>query len=139
MMKVIEKVREETSKGRFMLYAPGHIHLNGFSPTNVEHTKVRLGDPIVGYEDEEMQLYLAPEVLRGEPATEKSCNFNLAVIWDELLNNSRYFKTVTELESPTCNISLTQMILKFATIASTQFSRAHSSRCLPRIPSVEST
>jgi hypothetical protein len=35
MVKVIEKVMEETSKGRFMLYTPDHIHLNGFSPSNV--------------------------------------------------------------------------------------------------------
>jgi hypothetical protein len=58
---------------------------------------VKLGEPIADREDEEMQLYLAPEILRNEPATEKSCNFNLAIIWDELLNGTLFFKTPTEI------------------------------------------
>ena len=48
---------------------------------------VRLGAPIdsnkIAKADE---LYLAPEVLKGGKITSKSVVFNLAIIWDELIN-----------------------------------------------------
>jgi hypothetical protein len=48
MIKVMEKVKEETSKGRYMHYSPENIHVAGYSPnsSNLESVKVKLGEPI---------------------------------------------------------------------------------------------
>lgn len=105
MIKVMEKVNEETLKGRYMSYSPENIHISNFSLNgSLDELRVRLGDPI-DRSNPATQLYLAPEILRGDTATDKSSNFNLAVIWDELLNGSPYFKTTAEIESPTCTLS----------------------------------
>lgn len=61
MIKVMEKVKEETSKGRYMHYSPDNIHVAGFSPSssNLESVKIKLGEPI-NREDEDTMVYLAP-------------------------------------------------------------------------------
>lgn len=46
---------------------------------------------------------MSPEALRGETSSDKSCVFNIGVIWDELLHNGVYFKTPSEIESSACN------------------------------------
>jgi hypothetical protein len=50
-------------------------------------------------------MYLSPEVLRNEAATEKSCVFNLAVIWDEMLHGDLYFHSIEDVENPACNFT----------------------------------
>lgn len=100
IVRVIEKIQEEIARGRFMLYTPENIFLTGYSPNSLDQLKIKLGDPILSRDDEESQVYMSPEALRGEQNTDKSCVFNIGVIWDELLHNSPYFKTPSEIESP---------------------------------------
>lgn len=46
IIKIVEKIQEETSRGRFMLYSPESIHLIGYSPDQPDQVKIKLGDPI---------------------------------------------------------------------------------------------
>lgn len=102
IIKIVEKVQEETNRGRFMLYSPEAIHLLGYSAEHPEQVKIKLGDPI-NRTNESQRMYLSPEVLRGEVASEKSCVFNIAVIWDEILHGDLYFHSTDEIENAACN------------------------------------
>lgn len=95
-MRIVEKIQEETNRGRFMLYTPDTIHLLGFTPDHPELAKVKLGDPI-DRGNPAARIYLSPEVLRGEPATERSSVFNIGAIWDEMLHGELYFHSSEEL------------------------------------------
>lgn len=46
IIKIVEKVMEETSRGRYMMYAPEAIHILGFTPDHPDQVKIKLGDPI---------------------------------------------------------------------------------------------
>jgi hypothetical protein len=102
IVKIIEKFQEELARGRFMQYTPENIFLTGYSPVSLDQLKIKLGDPIVSKDEEDSQLYMSPEMLRGEASTDKSCVFNVGLIWDELLHGSSYFKTASEIESASC-------------------------------------
>jgi hypothetical protein len=98
----VERVQEETTRNRFMLYTPDTIHLLGYTAEHPEQVKVKLGDPI-DRGNVATRVYLSPEVLKGDPATEKSCVFNIAMIWDEMLHGDLYFHSQEELENASCN------------------------------------
>lgn len=51
IVRVIEKIQEEISRSRFMLYTPENIFITGYSPFNLEQLKVKLGDPILSRDD----------------------------------------------------------------------------------------
>lgn len=44
--------------------------------------------------------------MRGEPASERSCVFNIAIIWDELLHGELYFRSAEDIENPGGNIGI---------------------------------
>lgn len=46
IVKIIDKLQEETNRGRYMLYTPDTIHLLGYTPEHPDQVKVKLGDPI---------------------------------------------------------------------------------------------
>lgn len=46
IIKILEKLTEETSRGRYMQYTPDTIHILGFTPDHPEQVKIKLGDPI---------------------------------------------------------------------------------------------
>lgn len=67
IVKVAEKLQEETNRGRYMFYSPDNIHIMGYTPERPDQVKIRLGDPI-DKTKENTRVYLPPEVLRGDPA-----------------------------------------------------------------------
>ena len=92
IIKIIEKIQEDISKGRYLMYTPENIHILGYTPEHPDRVRIRLENPI-NPQGEAGRLYLTPEVLAGGTPDEKSCVFNIGLIWDEMLHGERFFRT----------------------------------------------
>ena len=99
IVKIIDKLQEETNRGRYVLYTPESITLIGYTPDHPEQVKVKLGDPI-DRGNAAARVYISPEVMRGDPANERSCVFNIATIWDEMLHGDPYFHNAEDIDNP---------------------------------------
>ena len=94
MIKVIEKIEEETEQGIYNSYSPSNILLSNFNIKNLDKLIVKFGNSIDNRQDRRDGLYLAPELLAGNSPTRKSTIFCLGVILDELIHGSTYFKSL---------------------------------------------
>jgi hypothetical protein len=58
----------------------------------IESPSIRLGVPanLINHNHK----YQAPEVYKGAKPSEKSCVFNLAYVWDEMLHGTTYFQNL---------------------------------------------
>lgn len=99
MYKVILKVQESTKQGHFQNYKPDSITLSNYSARNLSRLEVILRTPVGN-----LNLYMAPELLKGGLPTEESCVFNMGIIWDELLHDRLYFQNEGEILSETCKL-----------------------------------
>lgn len=87
MIKIIERIEEEESRGIINCYTPSNIHLSNFNPNNIDGLIVRFGTPITNKKSKNDGLYISPEVHQGGPINMKAVVFCLAVVWDELIHN----------------------------------------------------
>jgi hypothetical protein len=99
MVKVVEKFQDDISRGIINCYVPSSITLKKFDPNNLNELTVTFGLPITNKKSTTDALYLAPEVINGEKTTPKSVAFSIAVIWDELIHDMKFFPTVAEVEN----------------------------------------
>ena len=65
---------------------------------------MRFGAPITNRNHKYDRLFLAPEVHKGDGIRMKSVIFSLGVIWDLLIHEEIYYKTVGEIENMSCKI-----------------------------------
>lgn len=80
------------SEGRRYLYSPDNILLENYNPDALDETRISLGSPIDPRIASPARKYLPLEVLRGEEVTEKSCVYNVAIIWDELIHGETFYE-----------------------------------------------
>lgn len=99
IVRIIDKLQEDMNRGRYLLYTPETITLIGYTPDHPEQVKIKLGDPI-DRGNAAARVYIPPEVMRGDPANERSSVFNIASIWDELLHSDMYFRSGEDIENP---------------------------------------
>lgn len=78
---------------------PDNVMVIGFEELNPENIRVQFiwercqdSDPV----------YKAPETLREGTFTESSLVWNIGVVFDELLNEGRFFRTEGEILDPKC-------------------------------------
>jgi hypothetical protein len=115
VLKVMEKAEDDASRGIVNCYNPNNIFLKNLNSRNLSTFSVSFGAPITNKRSRIDGLYLAPEVIKGENMTIKSILFSLAIIWDELLHYSNFYKNISEIENPTCNLSIMQTSIKSGT------------------------
>lgn len=84
----------------FLFYTPSNIRLVDYSPDDLSKLNIELGAPIKIKEATEAEkLYLSPEALIHSNLSEKSCVFNVGMIWDEMIHGSTFFKSSGDIES----------------------------------------
>ena len=67
----------------YLFYTPSNIKLVNYSPDDLDKLTIEFGAPIKLKDATEVdKKYLPPEALRGLQLSEKSCVFNIGIIWD---------------------------------------------------------
>lgn len=99
IIKICERLQSNIQIKLYLFYTPSNIKLLNYSPEDLDKLTVEFGTPIkVREADENEKKYLPPEALRGSQLSEKSCVFNIGIIWDEMLHGETFFKKSIEIE-----------------------------------------
>lgn len=92
ILLLCSRVEQDVHEGRRQLYTPDNIVLENYNPEDLKNVRVSLNSAIDPRLSSRDRKYLPPEVLRGEEPSEKSCVYNVAVIWDEMIHGSTFYE-----------------------------------------------
>ena len=103
MIKILQKY-EESKREIMFCYSPANIQLTNFDLSNLDAMTVSFLSPITDKNHKYDRLFLAPEVHKnkGIVITMKAIVFSLGVIWDLLIHEEIYYKTVADIENMSC-------------------------------------
>lgn len=87
-----QRIEQELREGRRFLYTPDNIILENYNPEALDEIRIVLGNPIDPRVASPARKYLPPEVLRGEEVSEKSCVYNVGIIWDEMIHGETFYE-----------------------------------------------